>query len=92
MSKDRFSDRFKTRRDRCRVSRRSFVGRSLGLELVAEGIERADQLQRLLELRCEMGQGFFFAKPLPPDELATLLEERVAMHGEAEALARGRQL
>ena len=64
----------------------------LNLRPVAEGIERADQLQRLLELRCEMGQGFFFAKPLPPDELATLLEERVAMHGEAEALARGRQL
>ena len=32
MSKDRFSDRFKTRRDRRRASRRSFVGRSLGLE------------------------------------------------------------
>jgi len=29
---------------------------------------------------------------MPPDKLAELLEERVAMHGEAEALARGRQL
>jgi EAL domain-containing protein (putative c-di-GMP-specific phosphodiesterase class I) len=64
----------------------------LNLRPVAEGIERADQLQRLLELRCEMGQGFYFAKPLPPEELATLLEERMAMHGEAEALARGRQI
>ena len=51
----------------------------LNLKPVAEGIERADQLQRLLELRCDMGQGFFFAKPLPSDELATLLDERAAM-------------
>ena len=64
----------------------------LNLRPVAEGIERADQLHRLLELRCEMGQGYYFAKPLRSDELAALLEERTAMHGEAEALARGRQL
>ncbi|MGZ8614364.1 MAG: putative bifunctional diguanylate cyclase/phosphodiesterase [Actinomycetota bacterium] len=64
----------------------------LNLKPVAEGIERADQLQRLLELRCEMGQGFYFAKPLPSGELAALLEERAAMHGEAEALARGRRI
>ena len=64
----------------------------LNLKPVAEGIERADQLQRLLELRCDLGQGFFFAKPLPSDELATLLDERAAMRSEADALARGRLL
>jgi EAL domain-containing protein (putative c-di-GMP-specific phosphodiesterase class I) len=63
----------------------------LNLRPVAEGIERADQLQRLLELRCDMGQGFFFAKPLPSEELAALLHERGAMQIEADALARGRQ-
>jgi hypothetical protein len=36
-----------------------------------------------------MGQGFFFAKPLPGVELETLLDERAAMQGEADALARG---
>ncbi|MDH5224789.1 MAG: EAL domain-containing protein [Actinomycetota bacterium] len=64
----------------------------LNLTPVAEGIERADQLQRLLELHCDVGQGFFFAKPLPSDELAALLTERSAMQGEAEALARGNQV
>jgi diguanylate cyclase (GGDEF)-like protein/PAS domain S-box-containing protein len=64
----------------------------LNLKPVAEGIERADQLQRLLELRCDLGQGFFFAKPLPSDELTTLLDERAAMRSEADALARGRRL
>lgn len=31
---------------------------------VAERIERADQLEKLLELGCELGQGFYFSKPL----------------------------
>ncbi|HVF07129.1 MAG TPA: EAL domain-containing protein, partial [Actinomycetota bacterium] len=64
----------------------------LHLRPVAEGIERADQLERLLELRCDLGQGYFFAKPLPTDELAELLGERAAMSSEAAALANGRQL
>ncbi|MEX1262758.1 MAG: EAL domain-containing protein [Actinomycetota bacterium] len=63
----------------------------LNLKPVAEGIERADQLQRLLELHCDLGQGFFFSKPLPGDELAMLLDERAAMHSEANALAHGRR-
>ncbi len=65
----------------------------LNLKPVAEGIERADQLQRLLELRCDLGQGYFFAKPLRQAELQSLLAERAAMQSEADALARGaRQL
>ncbi len=39
----------------------------LRLRPVAEGIERADQLEKLLALRCDLGQGFYFAKPLPLD-------------------------
>jgi diguanylate cyclase (GGDEF)-like protein/PAS domain S-box-containing protein len=59
----------------------------LNLKPVAEGIERADQLQRLLELHCDLGQGFFFARPLPRDELQELLSERRSMQDEADALA-----
>jgi EAL domain-containing protein (putative c-di-GMP-specific phosphodiesterase class I) len=64
----------------------------LNLTPVAEGIERADQLERLLELRCDLGQGFYFAKPLPAEELAALLDERATMRSEADALARGQQI
>ncbi|MGZ8631139.1 MAG: putative bifunctional diguanylate cyclase/phosphodiesterase [Actinomycetota bacterium] len=64
----------------------------LNLTPVAEGIERADQLQRLLELRCDLGQGFFFSKPLPSEELVALLDDRAGMQEEAEALARGSQV
>ena len=41
----------------------------LELQPVAEGIETADQLQRLLELECELGQGYFFHKPMPKEEV-----------------------
>ena len=33
-------------------------------ELVAEGIEHNDQLSRLQSMKCELGQGFLFAKPM----------------------------
>ncbi len=38
---------------------------ALGLSLTAEGLEDADQLSRLRELGCDLGQGYYFAKPLP---------------------------
>jgi EAL domain-containing protein (putative c-di-GMP-specific phosphodiesterase class I) len=61
----------------------------LNLKPVAEGIERADQLERLLELHCDLGQGYFFAKPLPSEDLLRLLDERRQMETEADALANG---
>jgi EAL domain-containing protein (putative c-di-GMP-specific phosphodiesterase class I) len=59
----------------------------LGLKPVAEGIERADQLQRLLELHCDLGQGYFFAKPLPGMDLESLLTERREMESEIDAIS-----
>ncbi len=41
---------------------------SLGLEVIAEGIETAAQRQQLIELGCVHGQGFFFAHPRPADQ------------------------
>ena len=48
----------------------------LNLRPVAEGIERADQLEKLLELNCELGQGFYFSAPLPLDGAKELLRTR----------------
>jgi EAL domain-containing protein (putative c-di-GMP-specific phosphodiesterase class I) len=46
---------------------------TFGLATVAEGIERLDQLQRLRDLGCQHGQGYYFAKPLDDQQLTTLL-------------------
>jgi EAL domain-containing protein (putative c-di-GMP-specific phosphodiesterase class I) len=49
------------------------LGKSLGLITIAEGIETAEQLRRLQALGCNCGQGFFFAAPMPADEVVTYL-------------------
>jgi diguanylate cyclase (GGDEF)-like protein/PAS domain S-box-containing protein len=48
----------------------------LKLRPVAEGIERADQLAKLLELGCELGQGYYFSQPVPIEEIDDLLRAR----------------
>ncbi len=50
------------------------LGHNLGMYIVAEGIETVDQLEQLRSLQCEYGQGYFFAKPLPPEAAETLLK------------------
>jgi diguanylate cyclase (GGDEF)-like protein/PAS domain S-box-containing protein len=48
----------------------------LRLRPVAEGIECAEQVERLLALNCELGQGYYFAQPMPIDGIAELLRAR----------------
>ncbi len=47
---------------------------NLGLRSIAEGVETADQLDRLRELGCDQAQGYLFARPLPPNEVAQAIE------------------
>ncbi len=54
------------------------LGETLGLDVVAEGIEREDQRDRLLELGCRLGQGFLFGHPMDADALERWREERPA--------------
>jgi len=49
-------------------------GRTLGLQLTAEGIESADQLRQLQTLGCHHGQGYYFAKPLQSGGVERYLE------------------
>jgi EAL domain-containing protein (putative c-di-GMP-specific phosphodiesterase class I) len=50
---------------------RSTIGlaHSLGLTIVAEGIETAADEAILRDLSCDLGQGYHLARPLPPDQL-----------------------
>jgi diguanylate cyclase (GGDEF)-like protein len=50
------------------------LGKALGLETLAEGIESEAQLTRLVREQCDSGQGFLFAHPLRPRALEELLE------------------
>lgn len=49
------------------------LGHALGLVVTAEGVETAAQAHQLLALGCELGQGYYFARPLPPEALDPLL-------------------
>jgi diguanylate cyclase (GGDEF)-like protein len=49
------------------------LGETFGLRVLAEGIELPEQREMLRDLRCELGQGYLFSKPLAPAEIEALL-------------------
>ncbi|BBD54641.1 EAL domain-containing response regulator [Planktothrix agardhii] len=49
------------------------LAKTMNMNVIAEGIELPEQLKILRELNCGLGQGYFFAKPLPGEELINLL-------------------
>jgi EAL domain-containing protein (putative c-di-GMP-specific phosphodiesterase class I) len=49
------------------------LGQSLGLATIAEGVETPTQLEALQNLGCDMAQGFYFARPMPADDLVAHL-------------------
>jgi len=50
------------------------ISHSLGLKVVAEGVETAEQLVFLKSLGCDGAQGYYFSRPVPADEFVRLLE------------------
>ncbi|MGI5212192.1 putative bifunctional diguanylate cyclase/phosphodiesterase [Plantactinospora sp. CA-290183] len=49
------------------------LGRELGLRVVAEGVETADQRAALAELGCTAAQGYHFFRPMPSDKIVAVL-------------------
>jgi EAL domain-containing protein (putative c-di-GMP-specific phosphodiesterase class I) len=45
------------------------LSQSMGLQVHAEGIEQAAQAKFLLDLKCDLGQGYWFGRPMPASEL-----------------------
>jgi EAL domain-containing protein (putative c-di-GMP-specific phosphodiesterase class I) len=50
------------------------MGRSLKLRVVAEGVETQEELAFLQAHQCDEAQGYFFSRPLPPEQFAKLLK------------------
>ena len=53
------------------------LARSLGLRVIAEGVENLRQMEVLHRLGCGVMQGFLFSRPIPPDELERWLQQTV---------------
>jgi diguanylate cyclase (GGDEF)-like protein len=45
------------------------LGHNLGLEVVAEGVETAEQMEYLIDHQCDLVQGYYICKPLPEDKI-----------------------
>jgi diguanylate cyclase (GGDEF)-like protein/PAS domain S-box-containing protein len=54
------------------------LAQKMNLKAIAEGIETSKQMERLLELGCEYGQGYYFSQPLDAKGAQTFMRQQVA--------------
>ena len=59
------------------------IARLLEVPVIAEGVEHKEQMELLKTLRCDVIQGYYFSKPLPPDEFVHLIEKQQKENGYA---------
>ncbi|OYV01988.1 MAG: diguanylate cyclase [Burkholderiales bacterium PBB5] len=57
------------------------LGQSLGMRVIAEGVETEAQCAALKALGCDQGQGYLFARPMPADQLEAWLAQQAAPGG-----------
>ena len=64
----------KSETDRRLVSLILDIAKYMEVKVVAEGVETEEQIQFLREIGCNLVQGYYFSRPLPPDEFEKLIE------------------
>ena len=62
------------------------LARTLKLDIVAEGVETAEQARTLADQGCRIMQGFYFSRPVPADALTRLLTDGAKLHGKVKHL------
>ncbi len=68
------------------------MAHNLGFVVIAEGVETAAQVAFLRMHGCDLAQGFFFSKPVPPEAIESLLGARTSLSGELAAIPEQRAL
>jgi FOG: EAL domain len=53
------------------------IARLLEVPVIAEGVETKEQMELLKKLGCDVIQGYYFSKPLPPEEFEALAEKEM---------------
>lgn len=79
MDRSFFANQRDTERSKIVVNSIIQMAMSLGIRIVAEGVEEQEHIDFLRELKCDMVQGFFYAKPMPIDNFTKLLCEAAEM-------------
>ena len=51
------------------------IARFLNVPVVAEGVEDREQVEQLRKMGCDIIQGYYFSKPVPPEEFEALIEK-----------------
>lgn len=58
------------------------LGQNLGLNVIAEGVETKKQVEQLVSMGCDEGQGYYFNRPAPVAETDALIAQQIADHVE----------
>ena len=59
------------------------LGHGLGLKVIAEGVETAEQQRILLDQGCDLAQGYWFGHPLPPEAFVAAWQANSAIPAQA---------
>ena len=55
------------------------IAKYIGVSVIAEGVEDEDQLNLLKEAGCDIVQGYYFSKPVPPEDFEVMIKKEIEL-------------